>query len=84
MLSPDKLNIEFENDRVFFFHYNKPLSQQRGIPMISIHVNKTCYAVSNLVCNRNTKGKINKHQPRFVVTGKMRRMYIENNVAYIS
>jgi hypothetical protein len=84
MLNPKKFEIEFKKDRVFFFHYNKPLSQQRGHPMISIHVANTCYAVNNLVCNVNTKGKINKRQPRFVVTGKMRRMYIEDNVAYIS
>jgi len=32
MLIPKKFEIEFEKDRVFFFYYNKPLSQQRGHP----------------------------------------------------
>lgn len=69
---------------VFFYHYNKPASQQRGKPVISVHYRNKCLLVDNLVCNVKTWGHINKKQPRFVIKGKASKVEIVDNVAHIS
>lgn len=68
----------------FFFHYNKPASKQQGIPVISLHYRGACHLVNNLVCEVPTKGKINKRQPFFVMTGKAENIQIEDGMAHIS
>jgi len=68
----------------FFFHYNKPASKQEGKPVISVHFNKTCHLVNNVVCECDTEGKINKRQPFFVMQGKAQKIEIKNKVAYIT
>jgi len=68
----------------FFFHYNKPASKQRGRPIISLHYRQQCLLVENLVCNVPTKGKVNKRQPFFVMTGKANEVVIDSNVAHIN
>lgn len=69
---------------VFFYHYNKPASQQSGKPVISIHYKKQCILVDNLVCNVKTWGHLNRKQPRFVIKGKASKINVQNGVAYIS
>jgi hypothetical protein len=72
-------------DMKFFFHYNKPKSQQEGKPQISLHYNKQCHIVDNLVINVPTNGKIRNEQPYFVVEGEAENIEIyDNNVAYIN
>lgn len=84
MLSPEKHSVTFKKSTSFFFHYNKPLSKQKGVPMISVHVANTCYAVKNVVCSVKTSGKINKRQPYFVMRGKLQQFNIIDNIAYLN
>lgn len=67
----------------FFYHYNKPMSAKRNKPTISIHYKKQCMMVDNFVCMVPTRGKVNKQQPRFVVTGKATEITIKEGIAYI-
>ena len=69
--------------KAFFFHYNKPKSKELKKVQISLHYDKTCYTVDNIVCDVPTKGRIAKTQPYWVMTGKAKDISIENNVAYI-
>ena len=84
MLSPEKYSISFEKPTTFFFHYNKPLSKQKGFTMISVHVKDTCYAVKNIHCEVKTHGKVNKRQPYFVMKGKLKTLKIIDNEAFIT
>lgn len=68
----------------FFFHYNKPASKKANKPVISLHFQKQCYLVDNIIVNVPTKGKIRKTQPFFVITGKAKQIEIKDNVAYLS
>lgn len=68
----------------FYLHYNKPASQRTGSPKISVHHDKTCYIVDNVVCDVPTTGKINKRQPIFVMRGKCKTFKIKKGIAYIS
>lgn len=69
--------------RSFFFHYNKPASQKAKKPQISIHYNKTCFIVDNLICDVPTYGKIRNSQPRFIVCGKCSSFEIIDGIGYI-
>lgn len=71
------------NKRVFYYHYNKPQSQKMGKPQISLHYNKTCYIVDNIVCNVPTFGYLKKTQPRFVVKGKG-IVNFKDGIAYVN
>lgn len=66
----------------FFFHYNKPASRQRLKPVISVHYQKRCVLVDNIVCNVPTKGKLNKRQPFFTIIGDAKSIEIIDNIAY--
>lgn len=68
----------------FFFHYNKPASRTKGVPVISIHYRGQCLLVQNIVCSVPTSGKINKRQPFFVMTGKAHNIVVKDNVAYVT
>lgn len=67
----------------FFYHYNKPASKARGKPVISIHYRNQCILVSNIICEVHTKGRLNKRQPYFVVTGRAKNIEIIDDIAYI-
>lgn len=67
----------------FFYHYNKPASKKCGIPMISLHYRDRCLLVKNIVINVPTRGRINKRQPHFVVTGRAESVSIRDDIAYI-
>lgn len=68
----------------FFFHFNKPLSQKKGKPVISLHYKEQCCFVDNVVCSVTTKGRVRKRQPRFVMCGRAHAISIQDGVAYIS
>lgn len=70
--------------KIFFFHYNKPMSQTTGKPVISIHYKNQCMMVENIVCNVKTWGHLRKIQPRFVMKGKATSIEVKDGVAYIS
>jgi hypothetical protein len=72
-----------DTKRVFFFHMNKPASQQTGRPVVSLHYRGKCHLVSNVVCNTPTQGRIRKVQPVFVMVGRASSVRIEDDVAYI-
>ena len=54
----------------FFFHYNKPLSKQRGKNVMSIHFRDACHFVESLNCNVPIATRNRKTQPRCVMSGK--------------
>lgn len=41
----------------FFIHYNKHLSKRAGKPQISVHYNKKCYILDNVICEVPTERK---------------------------
>lgn len=55
--------------RRFFYHYNKPLSQQLGEVIWSVHFKDTCYFVKKFVCKVPSESKINKRQPYATMIG---------------
>lgn len=70
----------FPNKISFYFHYNKPESKKEKSPKMSVHFDKKCHIVNNIVCNVPTKGRINKkRQPHFVMTGKASCFYLDDN-----
>ncbi len=68
----------------FFYHYNKPLSQRRGIPQVSVHWRGQCIIADNVVVNVPTRWRVKTRQPRFVVAGKAKSVDVINGVAFIS
>lgn len=54
----------------FFFHYNKPLSQQRGRNVLSIHFKDACHYVEGLSCQVPIATRNRRTQPRCVMSGK--------------
>lgn len=72
-----------KNTKSFYFHYNKPESKKKNKPQITVHYNKTCYIVDNLVVNCKTYGRIRKVQPFFVIAGKTKGLRIENKIGIL-
>jgi len=54
----------------FFFHYNKPESRKRGVPILSVHYKGQCMLTENLTISVPTSSKKNKRQPHMVITGQ--------------
>jgi len=69
--------------KVFWYHYNKPASSVAGKPQVTIHYNKKCILVDNLVCGVPTYGHIKKDQPKFVIKGKCKFIKVVDGVAHI-
>lgn len=69
--------------RAFWFHYNKPASQQAGKPQITVHYKGVCHIVDNVECGVKVTGRIRKTQPRWVMVGKTKEIKFENNIAKI-
>ncbi len=69
--------------KVFYFHYNKPASKRAKKVQISVHYDKQCIIVDNVICNVQTFGKINKTQPYFVMKGKCESVDIIDGIATI-
>ena len=69
--------------RSFFFHFNKPASQRRGRPTISVHWKGACHLVNNVVVGVPTQGRVRDRQPRFVMAGKAKSFVVRNGVGVI-
>jgi len=54
----------------FFFHYNKPASQQAGHPILTVHWQGACYMVKGVDCRVPCRTRLRKTQPRCVMAGK--------------
>ena len=53
----------------FWFHYNKPLSQQRGEPMMTVHCHGACHFVRHIECHVPVRTRERKSQPHVVMAG---------------
>lgn len=62
----------------FFFHYRK---QTGGM---TVHWDKQCIPVNDVVCNVPIETKWNNEQPRLVLRGFAKEVRIENGCAIIS
>lgn len=69
--------------KAFWFHYNKPASQKKEKPQITVHFNKTCLIVDNVKCSVPTEGRLRSSQPKFVMAGKAKSIEIIDGVALI-
>jgi hypothetical protein len=59
----------------FFFHYNKPASQQKGFPVISLHYQGACHLCRALTCEVPTQTKSRATAPKLVVEGHANKIY---------
>lgn len=60
----------------FFYHFNKPLTRQRGKPYMSVHFRGKCYFTPDLICRVPCQTKVNKRQPIMVMEGKCNELHI--------
>lgn len=67
----------------FWFHYNKPLSEQRGQPTMTLHCKGACNFVRRIVCNVPTHSRERTRQPRMVIAG-VGNVRISGDTAYIT
>lgn len=67
----------------FFFHYNKPLSKQKGVQLWSVHYRGVCHFVENITCIPATESKVNKRQPVVVMMGYSSEVQIKHKTAII-
>lgn len=69
--------------KAFWFHYNKPASQKKNKPQITVHFDKKCLIVDNVQCSVPTIGRLRNSQPKFVMAGKAKSIEVVNNIAII-
>ena len=69
--------------RKFFLHYNKPLSQQRGCMMMTVHHAGVCHMVRHVVCSVPTRSRERRVQPRCVIEGLATAVRVEGETAHI-
>lgn len=69
--------------KTFWFHYNRHASKKAGKPQITVHYNKQCLIVDNIICKVKTWGKINRRQPYFVIKGKCKHLEISEGICYV-
>lgn len=62
----------------FFYHYNKQNKK------MSVHFQKQCIIVSDIVCGVPCSTKWNKTQPQLVMQGFASKVEIRNDVAFIN
>jgi hypothetical protein len=67
----------------FFYHYNKPLSKQRGYPVISLHYSGQCHFLKGIRVEVPTWSKFNKRQPYYVMQGECERVKIARGIATV-
>lgn len=70
--------------RKVFFHYNKPLSLQRGEMWMSVHFRQTCHMVRHVRCEVPIWSKQRKRQPRCVMEGYAHDVTVKNDEALIT
>lgn len=63
-------------DYRFFYHYNKPLSQQLGKVMWSVHFRHRCFMVESIACFTPAFTKTNKTQPYAVMQGWAKKVIV--------
>lgn len=71
-----------KKERVFWYHYNKPLSKKLGIPMMTFHYAGKCLSVRHIICNVPTRTKERKQQPYKVVRGVGKGFYFVEYPGY--
>jgi hypothetical protein len=64
--------------RRFFFHFRKQTGE------LTLHWNKQCIPVKDIICNVPVETKWNKQQPHVVLQGWARSVEIENKRAIIN
>lgn len=67
----------------FYFHFNKPASQQAGRAQASVHYRGACHIVDTVDCQVPVKSRTNKRQPHFVMAGRCSELLIENGTAIL-
>lgn len=63
--------------RRFFFHYRKQTGE------LTLHWNKQCISVRDIICNVPVETKWNKIQPLLVLQGWATSVIVENKIAVI-
>lgn len=61
----------------FFFHYYKQKDKW------SVHYNRKCHIVDNIICLEKIESKNNQRQPRKVIQGFTKKIEINNGQATI-
>ena len=56
--------------RSFFFHFNKPLSRQRGKPTMTVHERGLCHYVDHIQCTVPVSTRHRNSQPNVVMSGR--------------
>lgn len=69
--------------RAFWFHYNKPASQQAKAPRLSIHWRGACHIVKEIDCAVPIRSRNRKVQPHCVMAGKCKDILVYDGVAII-
>jgi hypothetical protein len=69
--------------KIFWFHYNKPMSKKAGKPQLTLHYNNTCYIVDSINVNVPTYSYNRSRQPHCVIKGKCNKVCIQGNKAII-
>lgn len=64
--------------RRFFYHYHR-----HGERQMTIHFNKKCIQVDNVVCEVPCESKFNKTQPKLVMRGFCKAVKVRNGVGII-
>lgn len=64
--------------RRFFFHFRKQTGE------MTLHWNKQCIPIKDIVCNVPVETKWNKQQPRIVLQGWATSVEVENKKAIIN
>ena len=62
----------------FFFHFRKSTGE------LTLHWNKQCIPIKNVVCNVPLETKWNSQQPRVVLRGYAKEIIIDNKIATIN
>lgn len=68
----------------FFYHYNKPLSQQKGCMMMSVHFRNQCHFARAIDVRVPSKSKERAKQPRCVMEGYATAVTVEGDTIIIS
>lgn len=66
----------------FWLHYNKPESQRRKHPVITVHYKGVCHLVRGVICEVPTFSRERKQQPHLVIAGRG-ELTIQNDTAFI-
>lgn len=53
----------------FWFHYNRPETAKRGVPICTVHYQGQCHFVEEIDCAVPVKTRRRSQQPRMVIAG---------------